>query len=220
MFKTFMSTVNELTDRKLCSEAAELHNIFIKLAALTEHKVRSTLNLANPDKNPSEHERNAAASRIVEWLRDKNRVSFTNNELANYIILDEFYSFPSHNALGGLLSVEEVNVLSQLVRQKLEMGKGDEAPRSDEDEGYSVQDIEHIIDTILKTQAAVTQRLVMLVRSSGSYSDAYIASKVGSVVSFVVPVSEGRLGYKEFTLEELKDMGMVYNASTRKVIFG
>jgi len=221
MFKLFMSTINELTDRGLCHEAAELHHIFIKLATLTEHKVRSTLNLANPDKNSSEHERDAAATRVVEWLRDKSKTDFTNNELANYIISEEFYNFPSQNALGDLLTSDEISVLSQLVIQKLEAQKRDEAPRSEQAEAYTVRDVEHVIDTILRVQGALaTQRLVLLAGPSGSYLDAYIASKVGSIVSLVVPVSGEKLGYKEFTIEELVNMGMAYNVTTKKVIFG
>jgi hypothetical protein len=227
MFKVFMSTINELTDRGLCHEAAELHHVFIKLAALTEHKVRSALKLANPDKNSSEHERHNAASRVIGWLRDKEKSSFTNNELANYIIQDEFYTFPAQNALGSLLTPDEIQVLNQLITQKLDAKKEDEIkeddPRPEQPKTYTgVQEVEYIIDTILKVDPGnkPAQRLVSLAGFSGEYSDAYIVSKVGSVVSFIVPVSGVGLGFKEFTLEELADMGMVYNAATRKVFFG
>ena len=227
MHKEFTSTINDLTERGLSKESAELYGIFIKFAALSEQKIIGTLKLTDPDRNPEEPERLAAANMLVRWLRDKGKTDFTHNELADYIIQEEYYTFAGNNALGNILTPDEINILKELIMQKLDSDPS--GPSEDEAGGDSAKsyrdpsDVGHIIETILKGLAETAHAgayFVRLARSSGAYSDAHVAAKVGSVVSFVVPIDSHKLGYKTYSLEELATMGMSYDTATKKVKFG
>lgn len=227
MYKAFTATINDLTERGLCKESAELYNIFAKFAALSEHKIMSTLRLTDPDRNSEEHERETAASRIVEWLRDKSKTNFTHNELADYIIQEDYYTFAGKNALGDLLTPDEITILKELIMQKVDADPS--GPSEGETDGSasktynSASDVGYIIETIIKglnETAHAGAYFVRLARSSGAYSDAHVAAKIGSVVTFVVPVDSHKLGYKTYSLEELATMGMSYEPGTRKVTFG
>ena len=227
MYKEFTSTINDLTERGLCKESTELYSIFSKFAALSEHKIMSTLRLTDPDRNSEENEREVAASRIVEWLRDKSKANFTHNELADYIIQEDYYTFAGKNALGDLLTPDEITTLKELIMQKVDADPA--GPSEGETDGStsktysSASDVGYIIETIIKglnESAHAGAYFVRLARSSGAYSDAHVAAKIGSVVTFVVPVDSHKLGYKTYSLEELATMGMSYEPGTRKVTFG
>lgn len=242
MYKVFRSTINDLTERGLTKEAYDLYEVFVKTAALNEERIKKTLNLTNPITNPEEKERAVASRMLVGWLRDKSKSFFTNNELANYIVETDYDNFASPDALGGSLMAEEIRVLKELVEQKGSAGasepesgqpaESEEASwgrkerddsKGSEPTSFPPEEISRLIDSLMERQGETVWAgafFVKLARTGGRLSDAAVSTKIGEMVSFVVPVDSSKLGVKVHSLSELAEMGAAWSAAEQKVVFG
>jgi hypothetical protein len=230
MVNSLISVLNELTDRGLTKEAADLHAVFKKVAYESMARAEALLNRANPDRNSSQNERSIAADRLNHLLKNPDRPEFGYKELATLIqqmgVQD---SFDSEEFLGEVLTNAEVSVLKQLLKGPSEeaedefgwqssWGSKEEAkeewkssnwgssekewkrPKWEEDAFNSDEEKEKIRSMLELLVGGV--RPVKIKRTNGT-SDATVVSINGDVITFVVPVSDVRLGYKTITLSQL-----------------
>ena len=233
MVKNLISVLNDLTDRGLVKESAYLHSVFTKVAYESVERARALLNSANPDRNSSSNERSIAADRLNYLLKNPDRPEFGYKELATLIgqagVQD---SFDSEDFLGGVLTNAEVDVLKQLLKKSEDndrggnfrgydwgggpggwrSGEGFRGPRweeeasSDEANSDREDELEKIRQVIEFLVGKV--RPVTIKRSSGT-SDATVSAISGDAVTFIVPVSDVKLGFKVLTLSQLQDDNFV-----------
>lgn len=223
MLEVFASTINDLTNRGLTEESADLYQILLKYAAFSENRARGLLKLTDPSRNPDAGERNLAAKRLLEKLRDKSVSIFTHNELAQFIIDEEYFEFSSPSALGGHLTGEELSILKQLVMQKLDKSNYDSGEKSDtvSEYQYTEDDIVRIIEALMSgSEKGPNTAFFVKYKKDGAYSDALVVGQYGNTIAFLVPTGTHNLGYKMHTAKNLLSLGVNYNRSEKKMYFG
>ena len=224
MIGDLISVLNELTDRGLTKESEYLYGIFEKVAYESEARAEALLNRADPKRNPEPNERSVAADRLVNLLKDPNRPEFGYKELANLIARSGVQdTFDSEGFLGGSLTNAEVTVLRQLLshdeapresgfrnprweqayRDQQSAGQEDDtgAPGYDQyEEDNRAEDVE-LIERILNALEGRTKP-VKIKRSSG-VSEACVLTRNGDYTTFIVPVSDVKLGHKVLSIDHL-----------------
>jgi hypothetical protein len=223
MINDIAYVMNSLTDRGLVEEAKSLHPIFRKFAWDVFERTKKLLNLANPEKNNQALERLSSTRALYKLWKGSGGLgaapALSDDMLADAIAETNSYGFANEGFLGGLFSHAEL----EIIRNALEAKSRGEAYSPFEPEGpegttgssvYSeseiksrMENIEYVIQSMLKQQldsGRLTDFFVKIDRTRGR-SDAYVASVLGQWVTFIVPVTEGKLGVKALSFRDLAE---------------
>jgi len=216
MIKDLIFVLNELAERGLTKENDYLYDTFKKLAYESTVRAEQLLNLANPAKNPSENERQVAASMLSKILNDVDRPEFGYKELVALIIDQNLHDkFSSEDFLGSVLTSMEVDILKELLRKAspayaaknpggFESEMRDRVYREQQRNTDREEMKQSIIDILNLIVGKTNYGKIYIKRSEPrNSSQAFVLSFNGNMATFVVPVSEDKLGIKVLTVEEL-----------------
>jgi hypothetical protein len=200
MIKDLIFVLNELAERGLTKENDYLYDTFKKLAYESTARAEQLLNLANPAKNSSENERQVAALRLSEILNDVDRPEFGYKELASLIIDQNLHDkFSSEDFLGSVLTPMEINILNQLIE-----GRNRHTDRYEEEQmNTDDEELKQNIKTALEQLQGRLQKVKIKRSGPRGFSEAFVLAFGGNMATFIVPVTEDKLGYKVLSIDML-----------------